>query len=68
MGKIHHKYERFVRETIGEITVEDGKTNANGLWKETRKILPKYKDPVPIALEDKKGNLITNQNDPSNKT
>ena len=33
--------------------------NANGLWKQTRKIFPKNQNPLPIALEDKKGNLMT---------
>ena len=62
VAKTQHKYERVVRETIGEITGEDGKINANGLWKETRKIFPKFKDQVPIALEDKRGHLIPNHN------
>ena len=60
--KTQHKHERVVRETIGEITGEDGKINANGLWNETRMIFPKFKDQVPIALEEKRGHLITNHN------
>ena len=55
-----------MRETIGEITGENGRINGNGIWKQTRKIFPRIKDPVPMALEDKKGNLITNYSSSGN--
>ena len=60
--KTEVKYSNLVRETLGGITGEDGNINDNGLWKKTRKIFPKNKDQIPIALEDKRGNLITNYN------
>ena len=54
------EYSRKVKETLSGITGEDGNKNSNGLWKQTRKIFPRHKDPIPIAIEDDKGNLITN--------
>ena len=62
VSKTEHKYAEIVKETLGGITGEDGKINANGLWKQTRKIFPKHKDPIPMALEDNNGNIITNYN------
>ena len=39
----------------------DGGVNKNGLWKATNKMIPKDKVGIPVALNDKSGNLITNQ-------
>ena len=64
--KTEFKYAQLVKETIGGITGEDGNINTNGLWKKTRKIFPKNKGQILIALEDKKGNLITNYNSITN--
>ena len=62
VANIEQKYADIVNDTLGGITGEDGKINANGLWKQTRKIFPKNKDPIPIAFEDSKGNVVTNYN------
>ena len=61
VDKIELKYANLVKETIGDFAGDDGKPNGNGLWKRTKKIFPKNKVSVPIALEHKKGNLITGQ-------
>ena len=54
VDKIELKYANRVKEIIGDFAGDDGKLNGNGLWKRTRKIFPKNKVSVPIALEDKK--------------
>ena len=59
-SKTENQYNQLVKETLGEITGEDGRFNGNGLWKKTRRIFPTNKAPNVIALEDKKGNIITN--------
>ena len=51
-----------MKETIGGITGEDGRFSANVLWKQTRKVFPKNKESIPMALEDIHGNLVTNYN------
>ena len=58
--KTEYQYNKIVRETLGVVTGEDGKFNGNGLWKQTKHIFPTNRAPNVMALEDKKGNLITN--------
>ena len=59
VSKTEAKYSKKVKEAIGHITGEDGKINGNGVWKATQKIFPKNVKPIPLALKDKNGNLIT---------
>ena len=60
VANIEQKYADIVNDTLGGITGEDGKINGNSLWKQTRNFFPKHKDPIPMALEDGKGNVVTN--------
>ena len=54
------EYMKKVEQTLGHITGDDGGINTNGLWKAKQNLIPKSKSNIPVALKDKKGNLITN--------
>ena len=53
------EYLKKVQQTLGHVTGEDGGINTNGLWKAKQNLIPKDKSSNPVALRDKKGNLIT---------
>ena len=54
VAKTEVDYSKRVREALSDIDGEDGRINGNGVWKATRKIFPKFKNQVPMALKDKK--------------
>ena len=45
---------------MGHLTAEDGGISHHGVWKAKSSIIPSEKSNVPVALKDKKGNMITN--------
>ena len=55
-----YDFMKKVQETLGHIKGDDGGINTNGLWKAKNNLIPKDKLHNPVALFDKKGNLITN--------
>ena len=59
VAKTEVDYSKKVREALGDIDGEDGRINGNEVWKATRKMFPKFKNQVPTAFKDKKGNLLT---------
>ena len=59
VAKTEHQYSQKIRDALEDMDGEDGRINGNGVWKATRKMFPKYKDQVPTAFKDKKGNLLT---------
>ena len=53
-------FMKRVKETLGHIQGDDGGINNNGVWKAKNNLIPKDKHHNPVALYDKKGNLVTN--------
>ena len=54
------EYIKKVQETLGHMTGDDGGINTNSLWKSKNKLIPRDKTHNPVALKDRKGNMITN--------
>ena len=52
-------FMKQVQETLGHITGDDGAISTHGLWKAKRNLVPNDKRCNPVALNDRKGNLIT---------
>ena len=59
VSKIETQYADKVKDTLGNITAENGKINVIGLWKSTNKVFLRNSTQVPIAFKDKQGNLLT---------
>ena len=63
-----HGNFKMVVETLEEIS-DDGNINGSGrkkMWSKLRNKFPKMSQPIPIAKNDKKGNLVTNHQDLKN--
>ena len=61
-SKIEEKHYKKVKQTIGDLTGDDGNTDNNKVWTTINRLFPKHKEQKPLALKDKHGNLITNYN------
>ena len=53
------EYMRKIQDTLGHVIAEEGGINTNGLWRAKRNIIPNDRSNNPIALKDKRGNMIT---------
>ena len=49
-----------ISDTMGHMTGDDGAIVHSGVWKAKNSVYENNKNNVPVALKDKKGNLITN--------
>ena len=61
IAKIHESKYVTVVEELSKLKPDEGKINAQKLWKLKKKLFPKCRDP-PAAFIDKHGNLITTKN------
>ena len=56
-----HKFSQTVRQNLVSFSGDDGAINTNGLWNAKNRIMPKDKRCIPMAMNDKEGNLISSQ-------
>ena len=54
-----YKFAKAVKDNLAQFTGDDGAINTNGLWSAKNRIMPKDKSCIPIALNDKEGNIIS---------
>ena len=53
------QFMQKVQETLGHITGDDGGISTHGIWKAKNNLIPNDKGGNPVALKDKKGNMIS---------
>ena len=58
---MNNTYRAQIQETMGHITGEDGASNNNGIWKAKNAVIANEKSSIQVALNDKEGNYISNQ-------
>ena len=59
--KTSEKFYNQIKETMGHLKGDDGALSHHGVWKARGKLFSNGKEGNPIALKDKHGNLVTNE-------
>ena len=54
-----HTFAQTVKENLGYLTGDDGAIHINGLWNAKNQMMPRDKSCIPMALNDKEGNIIS---------
>ena len=58
--KTAEKFNKKVKDLLGQYRGDDGAINTHGMWVAKNKLIPRENALKPVALKDIHGNFITN--------